>query len=72
MARATGKEAIRLWFEFLKRATVAEGVVVNAKHYQAWGDVATTKFETWWRENAEQLFPNKRVEITQRYLSNAA
>ena len=68
MARATGKEAIRLWFEFLKRACHAEDVTVNTKHYQAWGDVANTKFEAWWRAHAEQLFPNKRVEITQRYL----
>ena len=71
MARATGKEAIRLWFEFLKRACHAEDFTVNLKHYQAWGDVANTKFETWWRAHAEQLFPNKRVEITQRYLSDA-
>ena len=71
MARATGKEAIRLWFEFLKRATVAEGVVVNAKHYQAWGDVTHTKFEAWWKEHAEQLFPYRKVAVVQRYLSDA-
>lgn len=39
MARATGKEAIRLWFEFLRRALHADGVVVNSKYYAAWGDV---------------------------------
>ena len=71
MARATGKEAIRLWFEFLKRACHAEDVAVNTKHYQAWGNVANTKFETWWRTHAELLFPNRQVEITQRYLSDA-
>ena len=71
MARATGKEAIRLWFEFLKRATVAEGVVVNTKHYQAWGDVTHTKFENWWKEHAEQLFPYRKVAVVQRYLSDA-
>jgi hypothetical protein len=71
MARATGKEAIRLWFEFLKRATAAEGVVVNAKHYQAWGDVTHTKFEAWWKQHAEQLFPYRKVAVVQRYLSDA-
>jgi hypothetical protein len=71
MARATGKEAIRLWFEFLKRATVAEGVVVNTKHYQAWGDVTHTKFEAWWKEHAERLFPYRKVTVVQRYLSDA-
>ncbi len=71
MARSTGKEAIRLWFEFLKRAHLADDVKVNAKYYQAWGDVAITKFDTWWKLHAEQLFPNRRVEVAQRYLSNA-
>ena len=72
MARATGKEAIRLWFEFLKRACQAENITVNTKHYQHWGDVANTKFETWWKAQAEQLFPYRKVEIMQRYLSDAA
>ena len=71
MARATGKEAIRLWFEFLKRAFHADHVTVNTKHYQPWGDVATTKFETWWMLHAEQLFPYRKVEVVQRYLSDA-
>ncbi len=71
MSRSTGKEAIRLWFEFLKRAYLADDVKVNAKYYQAWGDVATTKFETWWKVHAEQLFPYRKVEVTQRYLSDA-
>lgn len=71
MARATGKEAIRLWYEFLKRAYLADDVKVNSKYYQAWGDVATTKFETWWKTNAEQLFPYRKVEVVQRYLSDA-
>jgi hypothetical protein len=71
MARSTGKEAIRLWFEFLRRAYIADDVKVNAKYYQVWGDVVTTKFETWWKENAEQLFPSRKVEISQRYLSDA-
>lgn len=71
MARSTGKEAIRLWFEFLKRAHLADDVKVNANYYQAWGDVVTTKFDAWWKVQAEQLFPHRKVEISQRYLSDA-
>ena len=71
MARATGKEAIRLWFEFLKRAFHADDVNVNTKHYQAWGDVADTKFESWWKQHAEQLFPYRKVAVVQRYFSDA-
>lgn len=71
MARATGKEAIRLWYEFLKRACVDTNIAVNAKYYKDWGDVGTTKFETWWKTNAEQLFPYRKVEVVQRYLSDA-
>lgn len=71
MARATGKEAIRLWFEFLKRAYHAEGVEVNTKLYQSWGGVPNTKFDAWWKTNAEQLFPYRKVEVVQRYFSDA-
>ena len=72
MAKASGKEAIRLWFEFLKRAYQAEHIKINASYYQPWGDVKNTKFETWWKANADHLFPNRKVEITKRYLSDAA
>ncbi len=71
MARATGKEAIRLWYEFLKRACADTNIAVNAKYYKDWGDVTATKFETWWKTNAEQLFPYRKVEVVQRYLSDA-
>jgi hypothetical protein len=72
MAKASGKEAIRLWFEFLKRAYQAEHFKINASYYPPWGDVKNTKFETWWKDNADHLFPNRKVEITKRYLSDAA
>lgn len=71
MARATGKEAIRLWFEFLKRAHHAEGVKVDAKYYSAWGDVATVKFESWWKQNSDHLFPMHKVQLAQGRLSDA-
>jgi len=72
MARATGKEAIRLWFEFLKRAAATPDLKINNRYYEGWGDYANTRFETWWKDNGESLFPRNKVEIAQRYLSNAA
>lgn len=71
MARATGKEAIRLWFEFLNRAVKVPNLKINIRYYEGWGDYANTKFETWWKVNGESLFPRYKVEIAQRYLSNA-
>jgi len=71
MARASGKEAIRLWFEFLKRATQAPNLKINTKYYSGWGDFANTKFETWWKQYTDTLFPLNKVEIVKRYLSNA-
>ena len=71
MARASGKEAFRLWFEYLKRAHHSSNVHVDIKFYDAWGDVASTKFETWWKTHGAVLFPRSTVEITQRYLSDA-
>lgn len=70
MARATGKEAIRLWFEFLNRAAKVPNLKINTKYYQAWGDFTNTKFEAWWKVNGDLLFPRHKVELTQRYLSN--
>lgn len=72
MARSTGKEAIRLWFEFLKRAAATPNLKINNRYYEGWGSYANTKFETWWKINGESLFPRYKVEIAQRYLSNAA
>ena len=63
MARARGKEAIRLWFEFLKRAREVPKLKVNHSYYQGWGDYTNTKFETWWKENGATLFPQNKVEI---------
>lgn len=71
MARATGKEAIRLWFEFLKRAAATPNLKINTRYYEGWGDYANTKFETWWRINGNVLFPRTKVEIAKRYLSDA-
>jgi hypothetical protein len=71
MARATGKEAIRLWFEFLKRAAETPDLKINNRYYEGWGDYANTKFENWWKVNGESLFPRHKVELAQRYLSNA-
>jgi hypothetical protein len=71
MPRSTSKEAVRLWFEFLKRAHQTPSVKVNSKFYKAWGDVAGTKFEAWWREVGCELFPLHKVTIAERYLSNS-
>ena len=71
MARANGKEAIRLWFEFLKRAREVPKLKVNQIYYQEWGDYANAKFETWWKENGATLFPQNKVELVKLHLQNS-
>ena len=71
MARANGKEAIRLWFEFLKRAHEVPKLKVNHSYYQEWGDYTNTKFETWWKENGNSLFPQNKVEIVKLPFKNS-
>lgn len=71
MARATGKEAIRLWFEFLKRAREVPKLKVNHSYYQEWGDYTNTKFETWWKQNSNSLFPQNKVEIVKLPFKNS-
>ena len=72
MSRANGKEATRLWFEFLKRANDVPNLKVNAKYYEGWGDYTNTKFEKWWKDNGDTLFPKNKVEITKRAFSKTA
>ncbi len=55
MARATSKEATRLWFEYLKRAYQNPKIDVDSNFYSAWGDVGNTKFDTWWKEHQAEL-----------------
>jgi hypothetical protein len=49
-------EPYRLWFEFLKLALQDETLTVDAKRYEAWGDVAGTDFSDWWSANWRDLF----------------
>ena len=63
MSRTNGKEAIRLWFEYLKRAASASNLKINDKYYDGWGDYKNTKFEKWWKENGEKLLPKSKVAI---------
>lgn len=70
MARATSKEATRLWFEYLKRAYQNPNIDVDSGFYSAWGDVCNTKFDAWWKEHQAELFPRATVEIVNRYKSD--
>lgn len=69
MKRSQSKEAIRLWFECLKRADV-KGMRINRKHYKAWGDWQTQKFEKWWVEVGQQLFVRNAVSLAVEADSN--
>ena len=44
---------------------------MRAKHYQAWGDVQNTTFEAWWKVYGAELFPQHKVQLVQRRLSDA-
>ena len=71
MSKGTGREAIRLWFEFLQRAHADQQVKVNTVFYRPWGDFANQPFKAWWEQHSASLFPRNKVEIVQRYLSDA-
>ena len=71
MSKTAGREGVRLWFEFVKRAHADKTVRVNKSFYKAWGDYPNQKFNSWWQEHAETLFPRNKVELVQRYLSDS-
>jgi hypothetical protein len=71
MSKSAGREGVRLWFEFVKRAHADKGVRENEAFYKPWGDYPNHKFNSWWKQHAETLFPRNKVELVQRYLSDS-
>lgn len=71
MSKSAGREGVRLWFEFVKRAHADKTVGVNEAFYKPWGDYPKQKFNSWWKQHAEALFPRNKVELVQRYLSDS-
>ncbi len=71
MSKTAGREGVRLWFEFLKRAHADKTVRVNEAFYKPWGDYPNQTFNSWWQQHAETLFPRNKVELVQRYLSDS-
>ena len=70
MSKTAGREGVRLWFEFVKRAHADKTVRVNEAFYKAWGDYPNQTFNSWWKQHAETLVPRNKVELVQRYLSD--
>lgn len=62
MKRSQSKEAIRLWFECLKRAD-AKGLKINHAYYKGWGDWKSSKFEKWWIDVGQRLFVRNAVSF---------
>jgi hypothetical protein len=70
MRRSQSKEAIRLWYECLKRAQAAE-LKIKRRYYSGWGDWQTLPFEKWWPLVGNQLFVRNKVELVEE-LSDAS
>lgn len=71
MSKSAGREGVRLWFEFVKRAHADKAVRVDTDFYKPWGDYQNQKFNEWWQLYADALFPRNKVELVQRYLSDS-
>jgi hypothetical protein len=71
MSKSAGREGVRLWFEFVKRAHDDKNVHVDKAFYKPWGDYPNQTFNSWWKQHAETLFQRNKVELVQRYLSDA-
>jgi hypothetical protein len=71
MSKSAGREGVRLWFEFVKRAHDDKNVHVDKAFYKPWGNYPNQTFNSWWKQHADTLFPRNKVEIVQRYLSDS-
>lgn len=65
MGRSTSREAIRLWYEYLRRAQVDPMIQVHNKYYEAWGDVTKQSFKPWWLAIGAKLFERPRVQVVE-------
>lgn len=63
------RQHIRIWFEFYKLSLsdpdLSENVQKSSDYYKRWGDVASVKFDDWWKDHKD-LFGVTRVEETKR------
>ena len=64
--KSDGKEAYRLWYEFLKRALNDKKTKVNKTLYKEWGDIENTHFRIFWERLGEQLLSSPHVEIANK------
>ena len=64
--KSDGKEAYRLWYEFLKRALTDKKVKVNKAFYKEWGDVENTHFRIFWERMGDKLLASPHVELTSK------
>lgn len=63
-------EPYRLWFEFLRLATMDKHVVIDEATYASWGDYKTFPFSKWWGQHWRQLFA-VGVGVTEMSASDA-
>lgn len=64
--KSDGKEAYRLWYEFLKRALAEEKLKVNKAFYKEWGDVKNTHFKLFWERMGDKLLASPHVEFANK------
>ena len=68
--KSDGKEAYRLWYEFLRRALDDKTIKVNTSFYKEWGDVQNTHFRVFWERMGDQLLGSQHVELAEAKLPN--
>ena len=61
--KSDGKEAYRLWYEFLKRGLADKSTKVNKSLYKEWGDIENTHFRIFWEQMGDKLLANPSVEL---------
>jgi hypothetical protein len=49
-------EPYRLWFEFLKIASIDPSLTVDKQKYISWGNFENQTFDSWWSSHWKQLF----------------
>lgn len=63
MKRSESKEAVRLWYECLRRAEQEPALQLNRDYYAQWGSTADKSFNKWWLEKGQSLFERSQPQI---------
>jgi hypothetical protein len=61
--KSNGREAYRLWYEFLKRALSDKNIIIDRDFYNEWGEIENTNFKVFWQQMGDRLLSSQHLVL---------